>query len=65
MTRNCQRACQARTKKYGTIIWKRVYIPRIKNDKKRRKIFDEIEEAYHHAILKKLNGEADNFLDIK
>ena len=64
MTHNCQRACQARTKKYGTIVWKRVYIPRIKNDVKRRKIFDEIEDAYHQAIRKKLNGEADNFLDI-
>ena len=65
MTRNCQRACQARTKKYGTIVWKRVYVPRIKTDEKRRKIFDSIDKAYADAIRKQLNGEVANFLDIK
>jgi len=64
MTNNTRRAAHARRMKYGTIIWKRVYVPKLKQSEIRREQFDEIEKAYRKAIMK-LNGRVDNFLDPK
>ena len=62
MTNNSRRVTQARCKGHGHTFWKRVYVPRLKLNKKIRKKFDEIEETYRLAILG-LKGKVDNFHD--